>query len=147
MSQQAHPVSQCLHWLSEKSTNIRKTSGRSRIYRTGTVNPTGIITDRKEVWSKAIFSQACVSHSVHGGRGSLYDVTSCLAACLAPVWWTTDDMHSTVMLSCFGNFFLKTVWKWKKNWIKNEFRPSCSLPIRQWKLCTICAYWFVYAPR
>ena len=31
-----------------------------------------------EVWGKIIFSEACGSHSVH--RGSLYDVTSCLAA-------------------------------------------------------------------
>ena len=29
---------------------------------------------------KVIFSEACVSHFVDGGRGSLYDVTSCLAA-------------------------------------------------------------------
>ena len=41
-----------------------------------------------EVWGKVIFSQAYVSHSVQRGgggggeveRGSLYDVTSCLAA-------------------------------------------------------------------
>ena len=33
-----------------------------------------------EVWGKVIFSQVCVSHSVHGGWGSLYDVTSYLAA-------------------------------------------------------------------
>ena len=33
-----------------------------------------------EVWGKVIFSQACASQSVHRGRGSLYDVTSCLAA-------------------------------------------------------------------
>ena len=36
-----------------------------------------------EVWAKVIFAEACVSHSVilfPGARGSLYDVTSRLAA-------------------------------------------------------------------
>ena len=38
------------------------------------------MTIRNEVLVKVIFSQACVSHSVHGVRGSSYDVTSCLGA-------------------------------------------------------------------
>ena len=46
-----------------------------------------------KVWGKVIFSEACVSHSVH--RGSLYDVTSCQddwshdpsrELCLCPGW-------------------------------------------------------------
>ena len=42
-----------------------------------------LLPPANEVWGKVMFSQACVSHSVRGG--SLYDVTSCLAAwCHAP---------------------------------------------------------------
>ena len=37
-----------------------------------------LLLPTNQVWGKVIFSQACASHSVH--RGSLYDVTSCLAA-------------------------------------------------------------------
>ena len=37
-----------------------------------------LLPHANKIWGKVIFSQACVSHSVHGG-GSLYDVTSCLA--------------------------------------------------------------------
>ena len=34
-----------------------------------------------EVWDKVMFSEPCVSHSVHkGGGGSLYDFTNCLPA-------------------------------------------------------------------
>ena len=40
-----------------------------------------LLLPANEVWGKVIFSQVCVNHSVHrGGRGSLYDVTSCWAA-------------------------------------------------------------------
>ena len=39
-----------------------------------------LLLPANEVWGKVIFSQACVSHSVHRGEGSLYDVTSCLTA-------------------------------------------------------------------
>ena len=39
-----------------------------------------LLPPANEVWGKVIFSQACVSHSVHEGEGSLYDVTFCLAA-------------------------------------------------------------------
>ena len=33
-----------------------------------------------EVWGKVIFSEVCVSHSLHRGGRSLYEVTSCLTA-------------------------------------------------------------------
>ena len=52
-----------------------------------------------EVGGNVIFSQACVSHSVHGrwvGGGSLYDVTSCLAA------WS----HVPSRVSVSGSMFL-----------------------------------------
>ena len=42
-----------------------------------------------------MFSQACASHSVHRGKGSLYDVTSCLAA-----WCHVPFRRSLSLVPC-----------------------------------------------
>ena len=37
-----------------------------------------LLPPASEVWGKVIFSQACVSHSVHGGEGGLCMMSRCL---------------------------------------------------------------------
>ena len=48
-----------------------------------------------------MFLQVCVSHSVHGGGRSLYDVTSCLAA-----WSHVPSRGSLSLGPCFFEGFL-----------------------------------------
>ena len=66
-----------------------------------------------KVWGKVIFSEACVSHSVHRdvcGRGDAWWGGSCVAGGMHPREMANEvgGMHPTGMHSCFKRFwFLK----------------------------------------
>ena len=74
-----------------------------------------VFTAHKRSCGKVMFLPLSVSHSVHGGRGSLYDVTSCLAE--IPPWTETPPRSvKSGQYASYWNVFLPSTYFRKPNY-------------------------------